>query len=38
MACMGDRRVADLREREHLEDISINGGSGMGRQGQDLTG
>jgi hypothetical protein len=30
--------TGDLREREHLEDISINGGSGMGRQGQDLTG
>jgi hypothetical protein len=38
VACMGERRVADLRKREHLEDIGINGRSGMGRQGQDLTG
>jgi hypothetical protein len=35
---MGDRRVADLRERDHLEDLGINGRSGMGRQGQGLTG
>jgi hypothetical protein len=30
---MGDRRVTDLRERDHLEDLGING-----RSVQDLTG
>jgi hypothetical protein len=35
---MEDRTVADLRERDHLEDLGINGRSGMGGQGQDLTG
>ena len=38
VACIGDRRVADLRERDHLEDLGITCRSGMGRQGQDLTG
>jgi hypothetical protein len=38
VACMGNRRVADLREKDHLEDLGINGRSGMGMKGQDLTG
>jgi len=37
VACMGDRRVTDMREGDHLEDLGINGRSGMGKQGQDLT-
>jgi len=34
----GRRESCRPEERDHLEDLGINGRSGMGRQGQDLTG